>query len=509
LKKFVAFARVSSREQEREGFSLDVQEESLKKYAKQQGGEIVKFTKVAETASDESARRHFNETVDYTLKNAGVLDGILFYKVDRAIRNTHDLCKLEDLEHRHGVLVEFTSQPFPHSPAGWMSVRNLANMATFQTQQQSVDVKEGVERRVRAGLFPQKTPYGYQNYRERGRSLVRIHPEHGRTVRRIHELYAYHGCTIDEVIERLELENIRFTKSKPRFTRSKVAWILQDQSYIGEIRYKGDWWPGTHDHIVDAATWERVQTLRVRGRYQAHELLYGGELITCGHCGHTITGEAVAKKLKGGGVRKHVYYRCAKYTTEDHPRIRLKQAALDEQVLSLFQTLRIADDDVRDWVVEVLRKRTQSEQKQASERVVEINKQLAEIRGQQDELLEMRLHKEIEGDLYTRKNRELRERESRLTLEAEAQTRGRHENADLAIKAFELSQNLVAKWDRADFDAKRRLLEIVCLNLTLVGVTLSPEWRKPFDILAEGLPLEKSRGDWIRTSDLLNPIQAR
>lgn len=202
--------------------------------------------------------------------------------------------------------------------------------------------------------------------------------------------------------------------------------------------------------------------------------------------------------MKGGGVRKHVYYRCAKYTGEDHPRIRLKQADLDEQVLALFQTLRIADDDVRDWVVEVLRKRTQSEQKEASERVVEINKQLAEIRRQQDELLEMRLHKEIDGDRYARKNRELRERESRLTLEAEAQTRGRHENADLAIKAFELSQNLIAKWDRADFDAKRRLLEIVCLNLTLVDVTLSPEWRKPFDLLVEGLPLEKSRGD--RTS---------
>jgi len=60
--------------------------------------------------------------------------------------------------------VEFTSQPLPHTPAGWMSVGNLANMAMFQTQQQSVDIKEGVERRVMAGLFPQKAPYGPENY---------------------------------------------------------------------------------------------------------------------------------------------------------------------------------------------------------------------------------------------------------------------------------------------------------------------------------------------------------
>jgi len=30
--------------------------------------------------------------------------------------------------------------------------------------------------------------------------------------------------------------------------------------------------------------------------------------------------------------------------------------------------------------------------------------------------------------------------------------------------------------------------------------------RKPFDFLAEGLVSEKSRGERIRTSDLLNPI---
>jgi hypothetical protein len=47
----------------------------------------------------------------------------------------------------------------------------------------------------------------------------------------------------------------------------------------------------------------------------------------------------------------------------------------------------------------------------------------------------------------------------------------------------------------ADDDAKRRLLEIVCLNCTLDGATLVRELRKPFDVLAEGLLSEKSRGD--------------
>src|SRR5262245_36626295 len=44
------------------------------------------------------------------------------------------------------------------------------------------------------------------------------------------------------------------------------------------------------------------------------------------------------------------------------------------------------------------------------------------------------------------------------------------------------------------------------LNFRLMDVTLVPEMRKPFDLLAEGHFSEASRGDWIRTSDLLNPI---
>jgi len=47
----------------------------------------------------------------------------------------------------------------------------------------------------------------------------------------------------------------------------------------------------------------------------------------------------------------------------------------------------------------------------------------------------------------------------------------------------------------ADYDAKRRILEIVCLNCRLDGATLVPEMRKPFDVLAEGLVSKNSRGD--------------
>jgi hypothetical protein len=67
-------------------------------------------------------------------------------------------------------------------------------------------------------------------------------------------------------------------------------------------------------------------------------------------------------------------------------------------------------------------------------------------------------------------------------------------SATPATKAFELSQRLSEKWLTADSFAKRGLLEMICLNFRLDGVSLGFEMRKPFDLLAEGLVLEKQSG---------------
>lgn len=90
MKRYVALARVSSREQEREGFSLDVQEKALKRFAAKNSGEIVKLFRIAETASKKEERSTFKEMVTYVRKHAKRIDGLLFYKVDRAARNLKD-----------------------------------------------------------------------------------------------------------------------------------------------------------------------------------------------------------------------------------------------------------------------------------------------------------------------------------------------------------------------------------------------------------------------------------
>ena len=507
-KHFVALARVSSREQEREGFSLAVQEDALYRFAQQNDGEIIKFFRIAETATKPDERRTFKELLTFAKKNAKRLSGLLFFKVDRAARNLFDYVELERLELDYGLPTIYVTQPTENTPAGRMMRRTLANMASFYTEQQSLDVKDGLVRRVNEGLFVGKAPYGYLNIRCEGRSLVEIDPQHGSKIPRIFDLYAYDGHTIDSLLEHLHQIGLDYKQSYPRFTRSKLHAILRDRSYIGEIPFRDRWYPGSHQPLVNRATFDRVQVLLGDQIYQSHDLVYGCERIACGHCGHPVTGEVKTKKTKSG-PKQYVYYRCGKYTRKGHPRIRIREAELDNQVMTLFDRFRIEDDNVRDWFGRVLRSRSQHQHQDTQQRSADLKRQVASLSSQQDRLLNLRLSEEIDEQTFAGKSQELRDRRANLEFQLESRNHSQSQNARLAEKAFELSQTLQEKWVRSNVTEKRRLLEITCLNFSLDGATLVPVIRKPFDVLAEGHFVLSSRGDRIRTCDLLTPSQTR
>jgi site-specific DNA recombinase len=84
-----------------------------------------------------------------------------------------------------------------------------------------------------------------------------------------------------------------------------------------------------------------------------------------------------------------------------------------------------------------------------------------------------------------------------VQLQVGATDRGQDEQAELALKVFELSQCLTDKWLAADCNVKRQILQMVCLNLKLEGATLIPTMKKPFDVLIEGLSQNYIRGDRI------------
>ncbi len=392
----------------------------------------------------------------------------------------------------YNVPLYFVTQPTENTPAGRMMRRTLATMAAFTTEQQSLDVRDGLAKRVEEGWPTGLAPDGYKNIRIDKRGIVVVDEQNGPKIQRIFELYAYHGATLDDLSRRLFDEGVFYRPSQPKFPRTTLHQFLTNRIYIGEIKHKGECYSGKQSPLVTRETWDRVQVLLGNQVYRSHELTYASGLIRCGHCDHFVTGECKTKETKSGS-KDYVYYRCSKYIRKDHLKVRLTEPDLDAQVLGRFDQLRIDDEKVSDWFMRVLRAKTKEQQEESQRQLADLNRQVAETQKQLDRLLNLRLHDEIDQSTFATKQTELRDQKAALKLRIEVADRSRHQIIDIAVKAFELSQSLHEKWLTADYAAKRRILEIVCLNCTLNDVTLCPTIRKPFDMLAEGLLVLSSR----------------
>ncbi len=485
MKRFIALARVSSREQEREGFSLEVQEDAYREYARKHRGEIVRMFRIAETATKSEERKTFHELVAFAKKNHHSLHGILFYKVDRAARNLKDFVNLEELETDFGIEFISITQPTQNTPAGRMMRRQLVTIAAYQTEQQSVDVREGIARRVKNGLPPSRAPFGYTNVRRNGRSIVEVHPENGPKVQEVFRLYAYRGLSVEVMREHLFDNGVLYVPSKPKFSITKLYAILHDRHYLGEIKHHSKWLPGVHKPLIDKSTWNRVQVILGKKLYRSHDMLYAGEIITCGHCGRPVSGETKEKQTSSG-IKRYSYYRCARYNVGDHPRVRVKQSALDDQVLAHFDDMHAQCDSLRSWFIAVLRERMKGGQRESEQKLSELRRQLSRISNQQDELLELRISAKIDDDRFESKRSDLQNREAQLTTQIDGRLLDESHNIERAAQAADVFRLISERWPSADFAVKRRILEIVFSGFTLDGETLVPNKRTPFELLIAG-----------------------
>ncbi|HKP95375.1 MAG TPA: recombinase family protein, partial [Fibrobacteria bacterium] len=101
LKKAVIYARVSSKEQEREGFSIPAQLKLLREYAERKGLAVLAEYTDVETAK-RSGRGQFTEMVKFfkgeRRKKDGACRALLVEKTDRLYRNFKDYVTLDELE---------------------------------------------------------------------------------------------------------------------------------------------------------------------------------------------------------------------------------------------------------------------------------------------------------------------------------------------------------------------------------------------------------------------------
>lgn len=91
----ILWARVSTREQSEEGYSLDAQVKLLRDYALNNNLRVVKEFVTPESASSSQERKQFQKMIEY-LKGHNNIKHLLCEKTDRLTRNFQDASTLDD-----------------------------------------------------------------------------------------------------------------------------------------------------------------------------------------------------------------------------------------------------------------------------------------------------------------------------------------------------------------------------------------------------------------------------
>ena len=210
---------------------------------------------------------------------AGLVDIVVVYKIDRLSRSLMDFAKLVGVFETHGVtFVSITQQFNTTTPMGRLTLNILLSFAQFEREVTAERIRDKVAASRRKGMWMGgNVPLGYD---VKERKLV-VNPEEAATVRMIFERFPAVGSAT-ALVKSLVAKGVVTKRGKP-IDKGALYRLLNNRVYIGEAVHKGKSYPGEHEAIVSRALWDKVHVVlkespRVRAnitRAQTPALLKG------------------------------------------------------------------------------------------------------------------------------------------------------------------------------------------------------------------------------------------
>lgn len=203
---------------------------------------------------------------------AGLIDVIVVYKIDRLTRSLADFAKLVEAFDRKSIsFVAVTQQFNTTSSMGRLTLNVLLSFAQFERELASERVRDKVAASRRKGKWTGGTvPLGYDAV---DKKLV-INPKEAETVRTIFKQYLAlksFGLLVQDFDRRGIVTKRRDTKvPKYRggipFTYGPLSHLLKNRIYLGEVHHGGKWFAAEHRPILDQTTFDQVQALLAENR---------------------------------------------------------------------------------------------------------------------------------------------------------------------------------------------------------------------------------------------------
>ncbi len=320
--KAVIYARVSTEEQAKEGFSIPAQIAELQKYAKLNNFEIVEQF-IDEGVSGKSIKGR--PQLIRLLKGAEQqkFQIVLLYKLDRLARKLRDQLEISDTLVNFNVKLVSLKENFDTStPTGMMTFQMFGMIAELERSNIIERGKLGQEQRAREGKYNGGVVLGYNSI---NKELV-VNESEAIIVKKIFD-YADQGWGLKAITRRLNEAGYRSKQGKA-FSTNGIKTILNNPVYIGKIRYNQveNWsekrrkgknadfimTDGIHEPIISQELWDRVHSEIQKRSYKPSRsftpyILSG--ILKCPACGHGM----VPARSKGGSGEQYRYYTCGQF----------------------------------------------------------------------------------------------------------------------------------------------------------------------------------------------------
>jgi len=477
-KQAVLYARVSSKEQEREGFSIPAQLKLLRDYAADKGIVVAREFIDVETAKREG-RTHFGEMLRY-LKKAKTCHVVLVEKTDRLYRNIRDWVTLDELDLEIHLVKECvvlsdesrSSEKFMHGIKVLMAKNYIDNLGE--------EASKGLRAKADEGMWPSFAPLGYRNVTNAdGKKAMEPDPDLGPMVTQLFEWYATGMYSLKEIGKMARNAGFIYRKSGAPVSDATAHSLLRNRLYAGEFIWAGQLYRGKYEPLVSMEVWERVQEVMdgrnaKRPKKRVHTFALSN-LVSCGHCGCALVGEI----QKG----RYIYYHCTGYKGKC-PEPYTREEVLVERFADFLGQLSL-DPEVLDWIVQAL-KESQGDQKQFhDEAVARLQAEYTRIDHRLQAMYVDKLDGNINLPFYERQSSEWHLEMERIQAKIADHREAQKSYFDEGVMILELASRSRELFLEADAARRNRLLTFVLSNCSWKGGQLSATYRPPFDLISE------------------------
>ncbi len=447
------YTRVSTEDQAREGFSLEVQKEVLKELVQRNGWTLACGIANRDIYEDDGFTGSNTDRPAFKILRSDALrkyfDLILVYKLDRLNRKLRDLLNfLEELDHL-GISIKSATEPFDTTTsAGKFLIQMLGSSAEFERNRLIERVFPGMVMGVKKGHWQgaRYAPYGYKYNKEIKK--LEVVPDEVGVIKKIYDMYLS-GSSTSQIAGLFYHQDIP-TRSGGKFHSKLIADILKNKVYLGMLVWNKHHYDtraktksgkgyryiknpasslievsGVHEPIIDENKFNRVQVkLKANKKGSGvpkfkNNIYYLSGVLYCAECGLKYHGIMIVSNHRTGG--KKPWYRCLSkgysYITCHN-----RQVKAEDLEGPIFEILDIVAEQlpVKEEFADLLHQASKEPSEHYSNEF-ELKRQSLELNlKNQSELYDLYKEGRINIEIYRQKADELRQEETGLKKDMKA-----------------------------------------------------------------------------------------